>query len=262
MRIGLLALGPLTPTQAQAQAFDTVRLYGAKIAQDGGTMGGGLSSAPKYSGSKQQHFQGFPLIDYRWASGAFAGTGNGIGYNFSRAGTPNSAFGLRLTADLGRKESLDAKLKGLGDVKIRPELGVFFNHGLIEGLEATSSLRYGSGNSQRGLVADLGLSYSRPVGTRTMLGLGVAASLVNADHMQSYFGTDKVQAGNSGLAVYSPKAGLRDLRANALLSYSVNPRTGVSLGLSAGYLGREAKASPLTQQASSLSVFAGVSYLF
>ncbi len=269
LRIGLPAMPILLAlnamSNAHAQTFDAVRLYGAKIAEDGGTIGGGIAYAPRYLGAKSYRMQGFPLIEYSWSHGAFAGTGNGIGYNFSPTSNPNAAYGLRLTADFGRKESLDARLKGLGDIKPRPELGVFFNHALVEGLGVSTSLRYGSGNSQRGLVADLGLSYSRPVGERTMLGLGAAISLVNADHMQSYFGVDPSQAGKSsanGLKVYSPKAGVRDIRANALLSYSLSARTGLSIGLSASRLGGEAKSSPLTQEASSLSAFAGVSYLF
>ncbi|MFY7866080.1 MipA/OmpV family protein [Roseateles sp.] len=256
--LGLLLAGACAAT-AHAQGFDAVRLYGAKIAEDGATIGIGAVYAPKYMGAKDYHVQGFPLIDYRWANGFFAGSGNGIGYNFAKSGP--ATYGLRLTADLGRKESLDARLRGMGDVDIRPEAGAFFNYALAEGLEATHSLRYGSGQAKKGLVADFGISYTRPVAPRFLLGVGVGASVVNAEHMQSYFGVNTQQSQKSGWAFYSPKAGLRDARINLLLSYALSERSGFSLGVSANQLGSEAKASPLTQKSRSLSAFGGFSYL-
>ncbi len=244
---------------AHAQAFDAVRLYGAKLAEDGVTVGGGAAYSPKYMGAKAQHLQAFPLIDYRRSNGFFAGTGNGIGFNFARSGP--AAYGVRLTADLGRKESLDGRLRGMGDIEIRPEAGAFFNYALAEGLEATHSLRYGSGDSHKGVVADFGLSYTQPILPRTLLGMGVAASWVNAQHMQSYFGITAQQSQSSGWAAYSPKAGLRDARINLLLSVSLSERSGISFGVSANQLGEQAKNSPLTQKARSLSAFGGFSYL-
>lgn len=247
-------------SDARAQAFDAVRLYGVKTAESGGSVGMGLAYLPKYMGAKDAGLRPLPLLEYRWSNGLFAGTGNGIGVNFGGSGP--AQFGARLTVDIGRKEDDDDHLAGLGDIKVRPELGLFFNYEIARGLQATSSLRYGSGDQKNGLVADLGLSYAYPVSPSWMLGVGVAASWVNEDYMQSYFGVTQAQAGRSGLARYSPKAGGRDARANLALTYSYSPRLGVSFGLTAGQLLSEAKRSPLVQQSSSVSGFAGVTYLF
>ena len=246
--------------EARAQVFDAVRLYGVKSAESGGSVGMGVAFVPKYMGTKDHVARPLPLLEYRWSNGLFAGTGNGLGYNFGGQG--RAQFGPRLTLDLGRKESDDKHLAGLGDIKVKPELGVFFNYEIVDGLQATSSLRFGSGNQRRGAIADLGLSYTYPVAADWLLGMGVAMSVVNADYISAYFGVDASQAARSGLARYSPTAGVRDARGNLVLSYSFSRRLGASFGLSAGQLLSEAKQSPLVRQTSSLSAFSGVTYLF
>ena len=247
-------------SEARAQSFDAVRLSGVKGAESGGSVGMGVAFLPKYMGAKDYVARPLPLLEYRWSNGLFAGTGNGIGYNFGGQG--RAQFGPRLTFDAGRNESDDKHLAGLGDIKVRPELGVFFNYEIVDGLQATSSLRYGSGNQQRGAIADLGLNYTYPLAADWILGMGVAVSVANVDYMSEYFGIDATQAVRSGLGRYSPTAGVRDARANLMLSYRFSRRLGASFGLSAGQLLSEAKQSPLVQQASSISAFGGVSYSF
>jgi len=247
-------------SEARAQSFDAVRLYGVKSAESGGSVGMGVAFVPNYMGAKDHVARPLPLLEYRGSNGLFAGTGNGLGYNFGGQG--RAQFGPRLTLDVGRKESDDKHLAGLGDIKVKPELGVFFNYEIVDGLQVTSSLRYGSGNQRRGAIADLGLSYTYPVAANWKLGLGVATSLVNADYMNSYFGVDASQAVRSGLGRYSPTGGVRDARGNLVLSYSFSRRFGASFGLSGGQLMSEAKKSPLARQTSSISAFGGVSYLF
>ncbi|MBB4843638.1 outer membrane scaffolding protein for murein synthesis (MipA/OmpV family) [Paucibacter oligotrophus] len=247
-------------TAAQAQAFDTFRNYGAKISEDGGTVGVGALYSSKYRGSKAQEWRVLPLLDYRWSNGFFAGTRNGLGYDFSRS--EGEQYGLRITADLGRDETDNPRLTGLGDIQIRPEIGGFFNYSLGQGLQFTSSLRYGSGNDRKGLVADLGLSYVRPLTQQLYLGLGGGLSLVNGSYMQEYFGVSGTQAASSGLAATQAKAGLRDVRANLLLSYYLSQRMGVSFGISASQLQGDAKNSPVTEKSTSVSGLAGFSYTF
>jgi len=245
---------------AQAQAFDAFRNYGAKINEDGGTVGAGAFYGNKYRGSKDQEWRVLPLLDYRWANGFFAGTRNGLGYDFSRS--EGEQYGLRITADLGRDETGNPRLTGLGDIQIRPEIGGFFNYSLGQGLQFTSSLRYGSGNERKGLVADLGLSYVRPLSQQLYLGLGGGLSVVNSNYMQEYFGVTSAQASSSGLAASQAKAGVRDVRANVLLSYYLSQRMGVSFGISASQLQGDAKNSPITEKTSSVSALGGFSYTF
>lgn len=201
-----------------------------------------------------------PLLDYQWKNGWFAGTTNGLGYNFSRR--PDMDYGVRLTADLGRKESRSSALRGLGNVDARPEVGIFYNYSLSPSLALTSSLRYGSGNDHNGVVVDVGAAYSMVLAPQWRLGLGVSATVANAKYMQSYFGVTPAQSTTSGYAPYTAGSGVRDVRASAALTYSVNPRVAITTALSASSLQGDAKGSPVTRKRSTATGIVSVSYAF
>lgn len=254
-----LLLGGLSPL-AFAQAFDAVRLYGAAPGQDGGLVGGALVFGRDYPGSNKRRTSVFPVIDYQWKSGFFAGTTNGVGYNFSSA--PTAQYGLRVTADLGRDESRSPALTGLGDIDARPEVGGFFNYFVSRDVFLTSSLRYGSGNDRKGIVLDLGAGYSTVLAPNWRLGVGVAASVVNQKYMQSYFGVDAAQASSSGYPLYTPSAGMRDVRANASLTYRVNDKVGITGAVSLSSLQGDAKNSPVVRRNSTANGVLAASYAF
>ena len=106
--LALLLVG-LCPA-AFAQAFDTVRLYGATPDRDGGVVGIAAVVGREYQGSNKRRSGVFPALDYQWRSGFFAGTTNGLGVNFSAS--PITQYGLRITADLGRSESRSPAFTG------------------------------------------------------------------------------------------------------------------------------------------------------
>ena len=251
-----LAIAP----SAFAQAFDVVRLYGASVATDTGTVGGALVAGRQYQGSDERRYALVPLIDYQWKSGWFAGTVNGFGYDFSRR--PDMSYGVRLTADLGRPQNRSVALRGMGDIDIRPEAGAFFNYYLSPQMALTSSLRYGSGNDRNGVVIDVGTAYSTMLAPQWRLGVGVAGTYANADYMQSYFGVTSAQSARSGYASTSASAGLRDVRANAALTYLVTPSVSVTTAVSASSLLGDAKDSPLVRQRNSVGGLVSVLYRF
>ena len=245
---------------AFAQAFDAVRLFGAAPGEDGGTVGAVLVSSPAYAGSNERWNRIYPLLDYQWKNGWFAGTTNGIGLDFSK--DPRTQFGLRVTADLGREEKRSAALAGMGDIDIRPEFGAFFNYYASKEVFLTSSLRYGSGNDRKGLTVDLGAGWSDYVAPRWRLGLGLATTLLNANAMESRFGVSAAQAATSGYAEYTPGAGLRDVRGNLALTYIVTPRFLLTGAVTLAELLGDAKDSPLVRRSSQASGVFAVSYGF
>ena len=154
---------------AQAQAFDAVRLYGSPSGAGEGNVGAAVIFGHQYMGSDERRTLVLPGLGYQWTNGWFAGTTNGVGYLFSSA--PNMQYGLRVTADFGRRESRSTALKGMGNIDARPEVGAFFNYFPTREIFLTSSLRYGSGNDRDGLQVDLGAGYAlqlrrRPVAMR------------------------------------------------------------------------------------------------
>ena len=243
-----------------AQSFDTVRLYGAAPGSDGGAFGAAVITSPEYRGSDARRTMLLPLLDYQWASGWFAGASNGIGFNFS--GTPQMQYGLRVTADLGRKESRSSALRGMGDVPAALEGGGFFNYHLSRELLLTSTLRYGAGVGHKGLVVDLGAGYSTVIAPAWRLGAGAGLTFVNARYMQSFFGVTAGQSAASGYAVTTAGAGVRDVRVNTMLTYSIDPRLAVTTVLSASSLQGDAKDSPLTRKRTSATGVVAVTYAF
>jgi len=241
---------------AHAQNFDAVRLVFAAPGQDGGAYGAAVVASPKYAGADRGRVALYPALDYQWANGWFAGTTNGIGFNFSAQ--PLQQYGLRATLDLGRPEDRSSALTGMGDVEIRPEIGVFFNQLWTTGSAFTSSLRYGSGNDRKGLVIDLGAATSWSLSPALSLGAGVGVTWANAERNGAYFGVTATQAAASGYVPYSAGAGVRDLRVGASLTYRFNPQTSLTGVLGASLLQGDAKASPLVRDKTGVT---GVLYL-
>lgn len=236
---------------AHAQTFDAVRLVFAAPGQDGGAYGAAVVASPEYPGADSGRVALYPALDYQWASGWFAGTTNGIGFNFSAR--PLQQYGVRATLDLGRPESRSSALAGMGDVEIRPEIGLFFNQLWPTGSAFTSSLRYGSGNARKGLVIELGAGTSWALSPALSLGAGVGATWANAEHNSAYFGVTATQAAASGHAPYSAGAGVRDVRAGASLTYRFNPQTSLTGVLGASLLQGDARSSPLVRDKTGVS---------
>jgi outer membrane scaffolding protein for murein synthesis (MipA/OmpV family) len=245
---------------AQAQAFDAVRLFGAAPGESGGTVGAALISGHAYAGSNERWNRIFPLLDYQWNNGWFAGTSNGLGIDLSS--NPQNSYGVRVTADLGRKEDRSHALAGMGDIDMRPEVGGFFNHYVSREVFLTSSLRYGSGNDRKGLIADFGAGYSTQFAPQWRLGVNVATSYVNSNYMQSNFGVTSEQAAASGYAVTTAGAGIRDVRSSAALTYIVGPRFTMTGVLNVIALQGDAKSSPLTREKNSVNGVFALSYGF
>ena len=260
LRLIVAASLTFTACASMAQAFDTVRLYGAAPGSDGGLVGLGMVSGTKYRGSDERKSSVFPLVDYQWANGWFAGTGNGLGYNFSKR--TDLQYGARLTADFGRKASDSSALNGMGDVDAKAEAGVFLNYAVAPTVILTSSLRAGSAQDSNGALLDLGAVYSVAVAPQWRVATGVATTVANASYLQSYFGVTAAQSAASGYTQYTPSAGIRDVRANISASYQWDARTSITTGLSVSALSDQAKKSPLVRQSETTSVIVALAYAF
>jgi outer membrane scaffolding protein for murein synthesis (MipA/OmpV family) len=257
----IVAVGAtLAAPSASAQAFEAVRLHGAPLGKDGGLVGAAVLAGTEYQGSDERRTLALPVLDYQWANGWFAGVSNGIGYNFS--GSQSLQYGLRLTADLGRKENRSSALRGMGDVDAKAEFGGFLNYALTPEFSLTSSVRYGAGQEGKGLVVDLGAAYNTRLAAQWRLGVGAGVGLANAETMRSFFGVSAAQETASGYRAYAPKAGVRNGRLNLSLTYMASPRISVTAGLTANTLLGDAADSPLVRKKTSVNGLLAAAYAF
>ena len=242
---------------AWAQDFDSVRLGGAP--REGGRAGGVVFSGPAYKGSDERKAALLPVVEYRWANGFFAGVGSGLGYEFLRG--EGTVAGVRLTPDMGRKESRSDALRGMGDIGARPEIGVYLNHAFAPfGVGVSTNVRYGAGGN--GLLADVGVAWGLPLAPTVRLRLGAAATLANGAYMQKFFGVTAEQSATSGYAVTEASAGVRDARATVGVLWAISPKLAMTAGLTASRLAGDAANSPLTRQRHGLSAASTLTYAF
>ena len=255
----LACLGMAAPA-AFGQAFDVVRNFGAAPGEDGRWIGIAFVAGRAYPGSNEARNLLLPQLEYQWSNGWFAGTSNGIGYNFSK--NPALDYGVRITADLGRSESRSPALNGMGNIDASPEVGAFLNYSLSREFVLTSSFRYGAGNDHNGALLLVGGTYSTAVAPNWRVGAGVSLNWANAAYMQSYFGVTDAQSATSGYAPYSPGAGLRDVRVSASATYIMSPRMVVTAGVSYDSLQAGARDSVLAVQPSYFSGVVALTYGF
>jgi outer membrane protein len=245
---------------AQAQAFDAVRLFAVPAADGQGLAGLAIIEGHEYLGSDVRQMRVWPGLSYQWKNGLFAGTGNGIGYKFDSP--DNMQYGLRVTLDLGRQASDSAALSGMGDIDMSPEVGGFFNYFITPEWFLTSSFRYGAGNDHNGAQTDIGIGYSVQMAPQWRSALGVAATYLNRNYMQAFYGVTQAQSTASGYPVYSPGAGWRDVRGTASLTYFFNADWSITGALTLRALQGAVKASPIVSEDLPLSGLLAVGYTF
>lgn len=227
---------------------------------EGGTVGAAMLVGRQYQGSDESRVRLLPSIEYQWRNGFFAGALNGVGYNASTQ--PDMAYGVRVTADFGRKEHRSEALRGLGNIDPRPELGAFFNFSPARSITLSSSLRYGSGNERKGLLVDVGAGWSTSLSPSIRLGGSLATSWANSDYMQEYFGIDPDQASRSGHAQFAPGGGFRDVRIGASVVYRATPVWSLTGAVAYAELLGDAQRSPIVLEEGSTSAVVALGYSF
>lgn len=219
-------------------------------------VGGGLASVPRYEGSASNRLRFAPLLDVSDGH-FFAGTSRGIGYNFSHDKTLQ--YGARITLAPYRKQSVDVRLNGMGDISYAAEVGGFLD-ARFSPWYVTSSIA----TSKHGAHMELGGGYDMQLSEADKLRTGLELDWANGKYMQTYFGVSAAQAAASGgvLTAYNASSGIKDyaLKLNWMHSYSKEWFS--NAGVTFRQLANGAKNSPLTQRNSMSTVSFVVGYNF
>src|ERR1051326_7703219 len=162
-----------------------------------GLMG---ESLPRYEGARAYHAFSGPILDLRYRDIAFASDVEGLGVNLWRG--KGRRAGLAMTYDLGRKESIDPALAGLGNIRATPELKAFAEWVPRFPLVVRGDVRRAF-MGRGGWAADLG-TYVPVYGKKTFFVMvGQSVTWADWENMRNSFGVDGIQSAQSGYPMRS-----------------------------------------------------------
>lgn len=251
---GTLVLGLLSPDRAEAQPPEESDWHL--------TIGAGVIVMPEYEGSDNHRIQPFPVLalDYK---NIVSIRGPEIQVSIADvkvSGDTRLRFGPMARYRQGRDDKDDSDLLGLGDVDDSIEVGGFVRVG-----DNRWWLQLSGGkdvlDGHDGIVAEVEAGIRFDLSEMLSAQLKGVASWADRKYMRSNFGIDAVQAMASGLARYSPDAGLKDAGAGIGLNYRLDARW--SIGGDAGYrrLLSDAADSPIVSKLGSANQVHGLLYL-
>ena len=171
---------------------------------------------------------------------------------------------LRLSARLdgGRDAGLDPALTGLPDLRATVRARLSAVQLLGSGWRVSAGLSPALLGRGGGITADAGIPPEARVAPGVVASVGLAATWADRRYHQSYFGITPAQSLSSGLRVYTPAAGLRDLGLSAGLRIDLGPHWIAFAGAGASRLQGPALDSPLTRRRDNWSTNGGLAWRF
>jgi outer membrane scaffolding protein for murein synthesis (MipA/OmpV family) len=242
-----------------------------------GALGALALSTPRAPGSEKTRVLLLPFINAEYKNTLYVGASNsGVGFGGGAHVLHHGPFtwDLELAVGENRRESRADTLAGMAD----RGLSLF----AVTALRLKAGPLHGSFSLAAGLKDEAGLRSALSLGLGGRLagrwsgGITAAATARDAKGMAFDFGITPGQAATRSALVaagdprlkpgedraWSPKGGLQEMALSAHLGYSVDAHWQCFGILRAAQLLGDAKASPLTRQADSLTVGVGTSYRF
>jgi len=208
-------------------------------------LGGGAWVHPRYPGSDSTYAQPLPYFDLHYGR-LFLVAGDGLGAYLFR--THSAWAAASIAPELRqRRESDDARLRGLGDVRqtARAEFQAGYTAGCFtaKGNVATDIAHRGQGT-----IVELTLTAHRTIRDRLQVESGVAAQWANRVFNDTFYGITAAQSAASGLPEYSPGSGRGEMRVFLGASFAVD-RHWLAVGrVAAVHLTHKASDSPIAER--------------
>lgn len=234
-------------------------------------LGAGLRYQPEYAGARSNETKLSPLwaLQYgRWRISTSGGSGllgfgnevRGDGASTDLLRSDKVRLGVALRIDSGRKSADSSTTEGLPDVK-RTLRGRFYaSYALSRDWQLAGSLSQDLLGHHGGLVGGLDLGWRLRQAAHSEWTAGVGLSFADATNLRSYFGVTPAGSAASGLRVYQPGAGLRDVHAGMGWTYGLTPRWIVFSSLGGSLLLGPVADSPLTQRRFGAQAGIGLAY--
>lgn len=203
-------------------------------------VGAGASAAPVYLGAEEYDAKPLPLIDIDYRGLFFASSQRGLGYNFFRKRSFRA--GPRLTIDWGRDSADSDRLRGLPDVGVGVEAGLFAE-AFTGPWRFQADLKQEIADGHGGFLASADVAYGARVSEALSLFLGASATYMGEEYAAAYFG---VPAG-APIGAFEAGSGLRDVTPYAQFVYHFTPNFYAALDGRFYILMGEAVDSPIVE---------------
>jgi MipA family protein len=222
-------------------------------------LGAAVVSTNTYEGADSYRVRVAPLFLISYRDEVFLGplglSWKAIDWNGLRAGPVIGLLG-------GRREDLDPRLDGLGDVSASVAAGFFANYRLGH-FQLSTNFRQAVSHTSNGWVGSAQLDYRTEI-IPHRLGLFVGPEAEFADHKyeQTFFGVTAAQSEDSGLAAFSPPGGVKDYGIHAGLTYAVTQHFVMRVFADEKRLGNDITGSPIVTRTTETLVGIGFAYHF
>lgn len=232
-----------------------------------GMVAVGAGIVPEFDGAQDMRAVPFVLGDVRW--GDVTMEFRGLRARVDLASDPRLSAGPLIGPRLGRNDA-DGAVGRLPEIDMAVEAGAFVGYrfgGERYGqgsVQVELSLAHDVSNTHNGLIVTASASYAAVRTTDFFLSVDAQSSWTNADYARTYFGVDRAGATASGLDLYRPGAGFRDIGGGMSAGYWFSPRFGVMARAGVNYLVGDIADSPITDEGRSLQPMAALalSYRF
>lgn len=220
-------------------------------------VGGGLAAAPNFQGSDKYRLRVAPFAAASYGR-FFIGFG-GLGVNLYR--DSGWRLGALVSSGAGRKENVDARLAGLGDVDRTVNAGLYaVNFG--SGFLTRAVVHTDVGGEGHGTLARLDVLARLPGPGRVRFFAGPGLTWGSRQYTQTFFGVTEEQSARSALPEFQAGSGINSLRLTAGASYRFNPNWRMIGSVAATRLSGDAGASPIVETRAQYLAFVSAVYLF
>lgn len=211
-------------------------------------LGAGAIYAPDYEGSKDYEVLPFPFLSVDYRDIAYL-RGPEVGVRLIRikpADDLKISLGPVARYRRDRSEKRNDALVGLGKVDTSIEVGGAARFDIGPAWIELSVAKDVAGGHE-GVVGIAGGGVDFDLSNDLSLSLGATTSWADDKYMRSYFGVTPAQAAASGLPVYAPAKGIKDVGASIGVRYRLGERWMISA--TGGYtrLLNDAKEAPLVR---------------
>ena len=217
----LAAAALLAPPPAHAQTLENEELEQTGLGRQPGAgdwnvnLGAGAGLAPAYLGASRYRPRAIPFALIAYRDTFFFGP-MGFGYNALHA--DGWRIGPVLGYEAGRNQDKDPHLGGLGDIQGSITAGAFASYSTGP-WRFSGTIRQAVTHTANGLQGLVQFDYRMPLAAhRLFLAVGPDVEFGNGRYSRTWFGVTAAQSAQSGLAQYTPGAGLRDVGLHANLT--------------------------------------------